>query len=120
MDKKNTILGLVFIGAGMGFMFWQSQEMQKQRLEELQQAETLTAPEAESTMPADAVMAPVEGEWESQSSQPNSAEVADLFEEAETTSASLPKAPATEETTRLLSNEYIESELTTRGGAIRR
>jgi YidC/Oxa1 family membrane protein insertase len=119
MDKKNTILGLVFIGAGMGFMFWQSQEMQKQRLEELQQAETLTAPEAESTMPADAVMAPVEGKWESQSSKPNSAEVADLFDEAEATSASLPEAPATEETTLLLSNEYIEAELTTRGGAIR-
>ena len=30
MDKKNTILGLLFIGAGIGFMFWQASELQEQ------------------------------------------------------------------------------------------
>ena len=54
MDKKNTFLGLIFIAAGIGFMFWQSQEIEKQRIEQLKQAETLQAPAGQSTTPADA------------------------------------------------------------------
>ena len=56
MDKKNTFLGLVFIVAGIGFMFWQSQQYEKQRIEQLKQAETLQAPVSQSTTPADAAI----------------------------------------------------------------
>ena len=56
MDKKNTFLGLVFIGAGIGFMFWQSQQIEKQRIEQLKQAETLQAPAGQSTTPADSML----------------------------------------------------------------
>ncbi|MFP4166473.1 MAG: membrane protein insertase YidC [Opitutales bacterium] len=37
MDKKNTILGLFFILAGIGFMFWQARQMEEQRLRELRE-----------------------------------------------------------------------------------
>ena len=30
MDKKNTFLGLLFIALGIGYMFWQSVELQQQ------------------------------------------------------------------------------------------
>ena len=49
MDKKNTFLGLVFIGVGIGSMFWQSLQYEKQRIEQLKQAETLKAPLSQST-----------------------------------------------------------------------
>ena len=30
MDKKNTLMGLAFIVAGIGFMFWQTQQLAEQ------------------------------------------------------------------------------------------
>lgn len=115
MDKKNTILGLVFIAAGIGYMFWQGQEMEKQRLEQLQQAETIEAP-AEETMPADAVISPVDG---AAAVDKASVEAADLFEEVEAEALTVPEAPSAEEQTIKLANEFIEATLTTRGGAIK-
>ena len=67
MDKKNTILGILFLAAGMGFMFWQSKEAadyERQRaLEEALSGEESgtvasdTAPEV--TLPVDAEAAPM-------------------------------------------------------------
>lgn len=117
MDKKNTVLGLVFIVAGIGFMFWQSQQIEKQRLEQLRQAETLDAPAETSTTPADAALtAP-----DTDAASPVVAEtstVGDLFQDAGTVGPATP-APLTEEKTITLSNEFIEAVFTTRGGAIR-
>jgi len=118
MDKKNTLLGVVFIAAGIGFMFWQSQQTEKQRieqLEQLQQAETLEAPAGESTTPADAFMTAPGG-------TPATAEpaitVTDLFQEAEAIQT-LVEAPLVGEQTITLANEFIEAVFTTRGGAIK-
>lgn len=114
MDKKNTFLGVVFIAAGIGFMFWQAQELEKQRLEQLQQEQTLTKEAGESTTPADAVIAPVEA---SEAAGTTSAEVTDLFQAADN-GLSVDVSSA-EEKTVTLSNEFIEAIFTTRGGAIK-
>lgn len=116
MDKKNTILGLACIAAGIGFMFWQSQQIEKQRLEQLRQAETLEAPAEASTTPADAA-------WTGPDSSASpvlteTATVGDLFKDADTVTPGTPAAKA-EEKTVVLANEYIEAVFTTRGGAIR-
>ncbi|MGZ0656334.1 membrane protein insertase YidC [Coraliomargarita sp. W4R53] len=116
MDKKNTILGVVCIAAGIGFMFWQSQQVEKQRIEQLQQAETLEAPAGKSTTPADAVISAAE--QASTGVVASTGAVADLFQEAEAAVA-LPAAPLAEEKTISLSNEFIEAVFTTRGGAIK-
>ncbi|WPJ94455.1 membrane protein insertase YidC [Coraliomargarita algicola] len=118
MDKKNTILGVVCIAAGIGFMFWQSQQIEQQRIEQLQQAETLEAPAGESTTPADAKIESADADWKSSQAKLSSGAVADLFEEAEAAVA-LPDAPVLEEQTVSLANEFIEAVFTTRGGAIK-
>ena len=117
MDKKNTILGVVFIAAGIGFMFWQSQQIETQRLEQLQQAARLEAPAGESTTPADAALtAPGES---GPAGAVEAAAVSDLFKDAEIAESVTSAAPLTEETIVVLTNEYIEAAFTTRGGAIR-
>lgn len=117
MDKKNTILGVVFIAAGIGFMFWQSQQIETQRLEQLQQAARLEAPAGESTTPADAALtAPAEI---GPAQAVEAAAVSDLFKDAEIAESVTSAAPLTEETIVVLTNEYIEAAFTTRGGAIR-
>lgn len=117
MDKKNTFLGLIFIVAGIGFMFWQSQQIEKQRLEQLQQAETLEAPAGESTTPADAALsnpaAAVTGATEGAA-----ATVTDLFQEVAAV-APVKGGALAEEKTLTLANEFIEAVFTTRGGAIK-
>lgn len=117
MDKKNTVLGIVFIAAGIGFMFWQSQQIEKQRREQLRQAETLEAPAVEPSTPADAVMTAPEGGTQAPEKQ-TSAAVADLFEVAQPAEIAT-QAPLAEEKTLTLANEFIEAVFTTRGGAIK-
>ncbi len=114
MDKKNTILGVVCIAAGIGFMFWQSQQIEQQRLAQLQEAQTLEAPEA-MTSPADAALTAADAEATAEVA------VSDLFKEVQAevdVPALNPGAPA-EEKTLVLANDYIEAVFTTRGGAIR-
>ena len=117
MDKKNTFLGLVFIGAGIGFMFWQSQQFEKQRIEELKQAETLQAPAGQSTTPADAALVPADATTSSFDSQ-SSVSVSDLFKQVEAVEVEAATKPLSPESTVALYNDYIEAVFTTRGGAI--
>ncbi len=115
MDKKNTFLGLVFIAAGIGFMFWQSQQIEKQRIEQLKQAETLQAPAGQSTTPADAALLPAD-ETSSTFDSQSSVSVSDLFQQVEV--AEVANKPLSPESTVALYNNYIEAVFTTRGGAI--
>jgi YidC/Oxa1 family membrane protein insertase len=119
MDKKNTFLGLLFIAAGMGFMFWQAKQLEEQRREELQQEQTLTdAPR--STTPADAVIdAPQTGEVPDSKREPEAVLGLLAQDVAQTTEELVEEAVGTEEELITLANEFIEVELTTRGGAIR-
>ena len=82
MDKKNTFLGLIFIGAGIGFMFWQSQQYEKQRIEQLKQAETLQAPASQSTTPAEATLVAPDATISATDSK-SSLSVSDLFQQVE-------------------------------------
>jgi YidC/Oxa1 family membrane protein insertase len=110
MDKKNTLLGLVFIGAGIGFMFWQSQQIEKQRIEQLKQAETLQVPTGQSTTPADSMLVAADSK--------SSVSVSDLFQQVEAVEVEVATKPLSPESTVALYNDYIEAVFTTRGGAI--
>ena len=110
MDKKNTLLGLVFIGAGIGFMFWQSQQIEKQRIEQLKQAETLQATAGQSTTPADPVLEAADSK--------SSVSVSDLFQQVEAVEVEVATKPISPESTVTLYNDNIEAVFTTRGGAI--
>jgi YidC/Oxa1 family membrane protein insertase len=115
MDKKNTFLGLIFIGAGIGFMFWQSQQIEKQRIEQLKQAETLQAPASTSTRPAEATLV-APGATTSSTDSKSSLSVSDLFQQVE--AVEVAAKPLSPESTLVLFNDYIEAVFTTRGGAI--
>jgi YidC/Oxa1 family membrane protein insertase len=117
MDKKNTFLGLVFIAAGIGFMFWQSQKYEKQRIEQLKQAETLQAPAGKSTTPADAALVAPNATTSATDSK-SSLSVSDLFEQVEAVEVEAAIKPLSPESTIALYNDYIEAVFTTRGGAI--
>ena len=117
MDKKNTFIGLIFIAAGIGFMFWQSQEIEQQRIEELKQAETLKVPAGQSTTPADAALVPADS-ISSPFGSKSSVSVSDLFQQVEAVEDEAATKPLLPESKVALNNDYIEAVFTTRGGAI--
>lgn len=119
MDKKNTLLGITCIAAGMGFMFWHGKELEEQRREELlRQADQPARQEADFTSPEDAaIRAPANATIPAQ----ETANMLDLLaQEVKTPDLELNATlSAAEEQTVQLSNEYIKADFTTRGGAIR-
>ncbi|MEC7273919.1 MAG: membrane protein insertase YidC [Verrucomicrobiota bacterium] len=120
MDKKNTILGLICILSAIGYMFWQAQAIEKQRLEQLQLAEESNASKANVASAVDPIIQPVVSDERSIASVgAGSGLVNELFKD--TAAAELPsqKAKVMPEKTVSLANEYIEATFTTRGGAIR-
>jgi YidC/Oxa1 family membrane protein insertase len=111
MDKKNTILGIICIVAGIGYMYLQTKELSEQ-----QRQQRLEAP-ADSGMsaPSDAVVA-----------APNTAATEEgvlglLAQSVDAPSVVLkqPVAAVEEEIVRLF-NDFVEVEFTTLGGAIRK
>ena len=127
MDKKNTILGIIFVAAGLGFMFWQSQQLQEQRREQLQQQQQEQQQQQQSprentpeTVGPDAGST-VAGVEKGAAEPEDGAMLELLTQEVDTAAIEAPvSAPKAEEETVLLANEFIEVEFTTRGGAIRR
>ena len=112
MDKKNTVLGVVCIAAGIGFMFWQTKALEEARKQELLN-QPVVEEVAESTSPADAVM-------ESAEAQPDaSGEMLDLLAKDVSEEVAAPALPSAEESLVTLRNDYIEVEFTNLGGAIR-
>ena len=102
-------------------MFWQSKQLEEQRREQLQQeqsASETTAPLPESTERMDRSQASAK-ELSDPASDP--ASVVDLFVREVDADAVTEAAPTaiTEERRVVLSNDFIEAEFTTRGGAIR-
>jgi YidC/Oxa1 family membrane protein insertase len=113
MDKKNTLLGIICIAAGLGYMFWNAQELQEQQREQL-----LNAPVALE-------QAPFSGA--ANGSDASASEPSDILgllarsvDATKATTASAVTAVLPEEETVILSNEFIEVEFTTHGGAIRK
>ncbi|MGB1126800.1 MAG: membrane protein insertase YidC [Opitutales bacterium] len=116
MDKKNTFLGIIFIAAGVVYMFWQASQLEEQRLEQLQQEQALANSAASATASDTIVEATREGAFMEQSD----AMLGLLAQEvADTALEGVVAAPLAAEKTITLSNAFIEAEFTTRGGAIR-
>ena len=105
------------MAAGIGFMFWQSQQIEKQRIEQLKQAETLQAPAGQSTTPADAALVATDAASSAFNSK-SSVSVSDLFQQVEAVEVEATTKPLSPESTVALYNDYIEAVFTTRGGAI--
>lgn len=124
MDKKNTFLGIIFVLAGIAFMFWQSQQLEEQRrqqLQQLQQEQRLSDSEEPSNS---SVIESESTERVEGNAAPETDGVASIREllareisEAEVDESL--SAPRKEEQRIELSNAFIEVEFTTRGGAIR-
>jgi len=114
MDKKNTILGIICIVAGIGYMYKQADDaLAYQNQQQLEEASLLE-------------QAAADGIVESTSSGPTSAEADDsilelLTREVEIPTSSVISEPvaSVEEQIVTLSNAFIEVEFTTLGGAIR-
>jgi len=115
MDKKNTILGVVCIGAGIGFMFWQAKTLEEQQRQALLE-QPVAEETAESTTPEDAVIQAVET---TSSKDANSSEMLDMLSSDVESQADSLVAPVAEEALFTLSNPYVEVEFTNLGGAIR-
>lgn len=117
MDKKNTILGILFLAAGMGFMFWQAREAaeyERQRALE-------DALQASEEVP-ETVAEPASGGSAGQ--EPEAEPMLDLLvreaESPEAKEAVLPVSGMHPERMLTLANDFIEVEFTSLGGAIRR
>ena len=117
MDKKNTILGILFLAAGMGFMFWQAREAaeyERQRALE-------DALQASEEVP-ETVAEPASGGSAGQ--EPEAEPMLDLLvreaESPEAKEAVLPVTGMHPERMLTLANDFIEVEFTSLGGAIRR
>ncbi len=119
MDKKNTILGILFLAAGMGFMFWQSKETadyeRRRALEE-----TLSGEESRSAASdqSPGLIAPPVSE------DSDAAPMLDLLvQEANVAESQVEESVAVAsvhaEKTVTLRNEFIEVTFTSLGGAIR-
>ncbi|MGC6423615.1 MAG: membrane protein insertase YidC [Lentimonas sp.] len=117
MDKKNTFLGVLFIAAGIGFMFWQANQIEQQRQQEL-----LNAPD-----PVEKVADSSGGSDESftTSSEAAAAGADDVSVDALIAQTDVYEPVAeefvapVEEQLVTLANDFIEVEFTSRGGAIR-
>ena len=113
MDKKNTILGIICIAAGIGFMYQQTNDLKDQQVQQqLQEAAALDQARIEASV-ADAVVtdpAALAGE-----------DILGLLTQSLEAPAVVVAQPtvATAEQLVTLSNDFVEVEFTTLGGAIR-
>ena len=114
MDKKNTILGILFIAAGIVFMYWQANEMsQQQRQQALEAPQPVSASES---LPAAEPVAAAQADGAGADQ-----DVLDLLAQAVDRPAVVAEQPQVqvEAQTVTLSNDFVEVEFTTLGGAIR-
>lgn len=109
MDKKNTVLGILCIAAGIGYMYWQANELREQQLQQLEAPQaTEVAAESLDASPGVDTAAPEE-------------RVLGLLTQAVEAPAAVlvPPSSEVEAQTVTLSNDFVEVEFTTLGGAIR-
>ena len=129
MDKKNTLIGILCIAAGIGFMFWQASELEKQRREALREEARQVEEAAKSGGDA---AAPAQPEAVADDAAPagspeenpeaGASEMVELLAEDITPESAADAVVSDDvgpEERVTLSNDFIEVEFTTRGGAIR-
>ena len=131
MDKKNTLLGLAFIVAGIGFMFWQASQLPERRETPggASPAQEQRGAAAEGGGPGSGGAdgggeAAREGGASGGKSGDDDASVEALLAEdaPEDATDAADAAPVTEDAPEeivTLANPFIEVDFTTRGGAIR-
>jgi YidC/Oxa1 family membrane protein insertase len=115
MDKKNTILGIICIAAGIGYMYKQTNDLREhQQQQQLEEAAALEQAAVEAPA-GEGVVAPAEAPTEAAEG------VVGLLTQAAEVAEVVVEQPAVvaEEQVVTLSNEFIEVEFTTLGGAIR-
>ncbi|MBT4756788.1 MAG: membrane protein insertase YidC [Opitutae bacterium] len=113
MDKKNTILGIICIAAGIGFMYKQTNDLKDQQVQQQQQAAAaLDQARVEASVANTVVTDPVALADE---------DILGLLTQSLEVPAVVIDQPtvATAEQVITLSNDFIEVEFTTLGGAIR-
>lgn len=113
MDKKNTILGIICIAAGIGFMYKQTNDLKDQQVQQQQQAAAaLDQARIEASVGDAVVSGPAALADE---------DILGLLTQAREAPAVVVAQPtvATAEQVVTLANDFIEVEFTTLGGAIR-
>jgi YidC/Oxa1 family membrane protein insertase len=113
MDKKNTILGIICIAAGIGFMYKQTNDLKDQQVQQQQQAAAaLDQARVEASVANTVVTDPLALADE---------DILGLLTQSLEVPAVVIDQPtvATAEQVITLSNDFIEVEFTTLGGAIR-
>lgn len=117
MDKKNTVLGIIFIAAGIGVMFWQTKQLEEQRREDRLNRPPEAA-EADDAMPSDQILTASDEDVAAPIGSEN--EIVDLLarevtleDKPETVLAKVPEEVIS------LSNEHIKVDFTNQGGAIK-
>lgn len=116
MDKKNTFLGILFIAAGIGFMFWQAKQLEEQQRQQLVEESTRPV-DTGFVSPSDAALEAPAGAPEGGAPQASPDAMLDLLA-PELDAVEADAAVAEPASTVTLANEYIEVTFTTAGGAI--
>ncbi|MEO0796677.1 MAG: membrane protein insertase YidC [Verrucomicrobiota bacterium] len=116
MDKKNTVIGVLLLAAGIFLMSHQAKEAQRaadeqRALEELQQAQSKEVEES-----ADEAIEKLDA---TEAEQSGGSVFASTAEGKTTFSPSLTQKSEEEEQTYLLKNDFIEVTFTSKGGAIK-
>ncbi len=111
MDKKNTILGILCIVAGLAYMYKQANDLQQQQQQREQIRALESSPAHVPTRDSAVPTPPLPGQVASD------ADILGLL--TESTAAVQGAAVTAEEQVVILANEFIEVEFTTHGGAIR-
>jgi len=119
MDRKNTILGMICIGAGIAVMFWQAKQVQEQQ----EQAPPAAVEESSPPAASDAADSPAATEsGPTSTAEPEatgeSVDMLDLLAKEVPEEEVEPAAPEEPAERIRLANEFIEVTFTTRGGAI--
>ena len=113
MDKKNTILGIICIAAGIGYMYLQTKELSEQQRQQQLEAPAIN----EVSAPSDAVVAAPTLPAAAGTDEGMLGLLARSVDAPE--AVVLQPVAAAEEGTVRLFNDFVEVEFTTLGGAIR-
>ena len=117
MDKKNTLLGILCLLAGIGFMVKQNIDMREQQLEQLKKEQTTGQTQQTDKESKDATTLASAATENVAANENAKSDLNSFAEPVESAKAIYSKI---EGKTIMLANDFIEVEFTTVGGAIKR
>ena len=116
MDKKNTVLGILFIAAGIGFMFWQTKEAQEYERQQRALEQAAVEEQALNAEPVAEEAGVVEAP--ATDGDPMLNMLVKDADDAAAVAKEVVQEAAAEAQTVILANEFIEVEFTSLGGAV--